>query len=109
MFPEYMFAFANHLWQSTLFAFSVWVIMLKLRKNRAAVRHRLWLAASVKFLVPFSLLAVIGGRFQRQTVSTAPPRPVSIMVETISQPFSAPTPSFAPSETIPAPQASRFP
>ena len=109
MIPDYISAFANHLWQSTLFGFAVWLIILTLRKNRAAVRHRLWLAASVKFLVPFSLLAVVGGHFQWRTVSAAPSLPVSIMIESISQPFSASVPSVVPPETIAAPQSSRFP
>ena len=56
-----------------LFAIAVWLITLTLRKNRAAVRHRLWLAASVKFLVPFSLLAGIGSHFQWETSVTTPP------------------------------------
>jgi hypothetical protein len=42
---------ANHLWQSTLCAAAAWLLALTLRKNRAAVRYWLWLAASVKFLV----------------------------------------------------------
>jgi hypothetical protein len=43
----------NHLWQSTAFATAAWLLTLVLRKNRAAVRYSVWLAASVKFLVPF--------------------------------------------------------
>ena len=68
-----MLPLANHLWQSTLFAIAVWLITLTLRKNRAAVRHRLWLAASVKFLVPFSLLAGIGSHFQWETLGNHTP------------------------------------
>ncbi len=54
----------NHLWQSTLVACVVGLLMLILRKNRAAVRHGLWLAASVKFLVPFSLLIGLGSQLE---------------------------------------------
>jgi hypothetical protein len=46
----------NHLWQSTLFAAAAWLLTLALRRHRAQVRYWLWLAASVKFLVPFALL-----------------------------------------------------
>ncbi|HEY4085460.1 MAG TPA: hypothetical protein VGM43_05955, partial [Bryobacteraceae bacterium] len=53
-------AIANHLWQSTLFAVAAGLLTLTLRKNRAAVRYWVWLAASVKFLIPFSLLIRIG-------------------------------------------------
>jgi len=55
---------ADHLWQSTLFAGFVGLLALMLRGNRAAVRHKLWLTASIKFLVPFSLLISIGNRVQ---------------------------------------------
>ena len=98
MIPDPMLAVADHLWQSTLFVIAVWVIILTLRKNRAAVRHRLWLAASVKFLIPFSLMADIGSHFQWETSVTTPPA-VSMIVETISQPFSALGPSVAPRGT----------
>jgi hypothetical protein len=60
MMSGYLAPFANHLWQSTLFAVVVGLLALGFRRNRAAVRHRLWLAASVKFLIPFSLLVGIG-------------------------------------------------
>ena len=54
-------AVGNHLWQSTVFAASAWLMALQLRRNRASVRYGLWLAASVKFLIPFSLLIDLGG------------------------------------------------
>jgi bla regulator protein blaR1 len=60
MIPANLSPVANHLWQSTLFAAAAWLLTVALRKNHASVRYRLWLAASVKFLIPFSLL--IGGR-----------------------------------------------
>ena len=61
---------ANHLWQSTLCAATVWLLTLALRKNHAAVRYWLWLAASVKFLIPFHCwsawgVSLKGGRFRR--------------------------------------------
>ena len=42
-----------HLWQSTLVTGVVWLATLALRRNRPRVRYWLWVAASVKFLVPF--------------------------------------------------------
>ena len=55
---------ANNLWQSTVFALAAWLLtILALRKNRAAVRYWVWFAASVKFLIPFSLLVSIGNEF----------------------------------------------
>jgi bla regulator protein BlaR1 len=53
-------ALGNHLWQSTLFAIAAGLLTLVLRKNRARTRYCLWLAASVKFLIPFSLLVGMG-------------------------------------------------
>jgi uncharacterized protein (TIGR03435 family) len=86
---------ANHLWQSTLLAIAVWLLTLALRKNRAAVRYGLWQAASVKFLIPFSLLVSLGGRWGWRTASSAAaaqPRWSSAVVD-IGLPFtvSAPT------------------
>jgi bla regulator protein blaR1 len=54
-------AVGNHLWQSTVFTGLVGLMMLFLRKCMASVRYGLWLAASVKFLIPFSLLIGLGG------------------------------------------------
>jgi beta-lactamase regulating signal transducer with metallopeptidase domain len=59
-------AVINHLWQSTLFAGGVGVLTLMLRRNSAGVRFGLWFCASVKFLVPFALLAALGSHFPRQ-------------------------------------------
>jgi bla regulator protein blaR1 len=53
-------ALIDHLWQSTLFCAAVWSITLALRANGAAVRHALWMLASLKFLVPFSALYTVG-------------------------------------------------
>ena len=86
MTSAYLLPFANHVWQSTLFGAAVGLVALMLRKNRAAVRHRLWLAASLKFLIPFSLLTVFGSYFRVQTASVATPQ-IPIVVSTISQPF----------------------
>ena len=54
-------ALANHVWQSTVFAAVVGLLTVLLRKNHARIRYSLWLVASVKFLVPFSLLVAVGG------------------------------------------------
>ncbi|HET6218191.1 MAG TPA: M56 family metallopeptidase [Acidobacteriaceae bacterium] len=81
-------AMANHLWQSTLFALLAGMATLALRKNQARVRHHLWLAASLKFLLPFSLLMDLGGYLARLNGSSET-RPVFYFVmQTVSQPFS---------------------
>jgi uncharacterized protein (TIGR03435 family) len=90
---------ANHLWQSTLFAVAAAILTLGLRKNYARVRYRLWLAASIKFLVPFSLLISLGGHLARPSVSKSPQSGLYSVVEELSQPFSqAAAPVAAPVE-----------
>ena len=54
--------FANHIWQSTIFAAAIAVLAFVVRRNHARVRYRLWCAASVKFLIPFAFLAALGSR-----------------------------------------------
>jgi beta-lactamase regulating signal transducer with metallopeptidase domain len=50
----------DHLWQSTLFAIVVGLLTLACRRNLARVRYALWFIASVKFLVPLSLVMWLG-------------------------------------------------
>ncbi len=79
-------AIADHLWQSTAVAVVAWLVTLILKKNSAAVRYRIWVAASVKFLVPFSLLIALGSQFRWRTTEVAAPQ-FSTVVSQISQPF----------------------
>jgi len=101
MIPAILSSLANHLWQSTLFAAAPWLLILVLRKNRAAVRYGLWLAASLKFLVPFSLLVGAGSQFGWRTSPTVGPAAFSHAVEQISQPF-APQSEAVPAVTVTA-------
>jgi TonB family protein len=91
MIPNNLSAFctamANHLWQSTLFAILAAVLTLALRKNQARVRHHLWLAASLKFLVPFSLLMNLGSYLARLNGSTESEPIFYFVVQKASQPF----------------------
>jgi hypothetical protein len=57
-------ALANHLWQSTLFVALVWLATLAFQQNRARLRFWLWTAASMKFLVPVSMLVGVGEQFR---------------------------------------------
>ena len=88
-----IYAIGNHLWQSTLFAAFACLLALSLRRYRAQTRHWIWLSASLKFLVPFSLLTGLGSLLPVARVE--PPARVTAMVEEISQPF-APLPSQNP-------------
>ena len=81
----------NHLWQSSLSVLAVWVLTLVLRSNRAAVRYWLRLAASVKFLIPFSLLVGLGGQFGWRTAAPVVNQPqVSFVMEEIGRASAAP-------------------
>lgn len=53
-------AMANHLWQSTLVVLAAWLFTLALRNHQARIRYWIWLIASLKFLLPFSLLTSLG-------------------------------------------------
>jgi beta-lactamase regulating signal transducer with metallopeptidase domain len=53
-------ALLDHLWQSTLFAGAIAVLMPLFRKQAASLRFGLWFAASMKFLVPFASLVALG-------------------------------------------------
>lgn len=63
LWPQALSAVLNHLWQSTLFAAIAALLTLALRRNHARWRCGLWLAASIKFLVPFAVLVAIGNRY----------------------------------------------
>jgi bla regulator protein BlaR1 len=82
-------ALANHLWQSTVFAAVAWLLTLALRKNQARTRYWLWLIASVKFLIPFSLLTAIGSHLSWTTAASIGQPAVSVVMEQITQPFPA--------------------
>src|ERR1035437_5615349 len=78
---------ANHLWQSTAFAAVAVLLAFALRANHARARYCLWLGASVKFLIPFSPLAAIGGSLGRWLVPTVPVSRFPSVIAEIVQPF----------------------
>jgi bla regulator protein BlaR1 len=77
----------NHLWQSTLLAALAGLLAILLRKNHARARHWIWLSASCKFLIPFSLLIAIGSHFGFRSASEGSSTRFSYVMEEISQPF----------------------
>ncbi len=79
-------ALGNHLWQSTVFAAVAALLTLLLQKNHARTRYWLWLAASLKFLLPFALLVTVGSRLQWKQ-APAQQSQVSIAMDQITQPF----------------------
>lgn len=81
-------ALGNHLWQSTIFLVAVGLLTLILRKNPARARYSLWLAASVKFLIPFSLLITAGSHLSRGAARTN--GGFYHAIDTVVQPFALP-------------------
>ena len=93
-------ALGNHLWQSTLFASAAGLFTLFLRKNQARARYWLWLAASVKFLIPLSLLVAMGSHLPWPRSSAGMHAGLYVAMEQVSQPF---TPSTMPLISPPTP------
>ncbi len=98
-------ALANHLWQSTLFAAVAALLTIALSHNQARTRYWLWLAASIKFLIPFSLFVAVGAHLAhpRATPQIAQPN-MYFAMEEVSQPFerpALPVSPIAPSPAVP--------
>jgi beta-lactamase regulating signal transducer with metallopeptidase domain len=93
MFSAFMFslfwtgALVNHLWQSTVVTLIAWLLTLALKNNQARTRYLIWMIASVKFLLPFSLL-ITAGEWLRSALATPVQRPaLAAVMEQFTQPF----------------------
>jgi uncharacterized protein (TIGR03435 family) len=80
--------FANHLWQSTLVVGVVALLALVVRRNGAQVRYWAWMAASVKFLIPFAAISAIGRGLGSHLRTTTVAPEVPFIINAISEPFS---------------------
>ena len=85
---------ANHLWQSTLVALAAAFLTLTLRRHHARTRYWLWLAASLKFLVPFSALIALGRYFAWSRPAVSEPERYFV-IEEFAQPFAGPASAIA--------------
>ena len=81
----------NHLWQSTLCVGVAALLATTLRRNRAEIRHAIWLAASFKFLIPFSVLVALGERMSWRVSEAVFDPPIAFVVDLVGQPFSRST------------------
>lgn len=88
-------AILDHLWQSSLVAILVCGLTVLLRNNSASVRYWLWYAASLKFLLPCSLLAALGRMAFTQPVAASSFLILS-RIQPAAAPFSATPLSAAP-------------
>jgi TonB family protein len=62
-----------HLWESTVCAAAAALMAVALRHRPARVRYRIWLCASIKFLVPLSPLVGVGAHISAWTSPVMPP------------------------------------
>ncbi len=83
----------DHLWQSSVFALIAAGTTLLFAKNQARVRYSIWLAASLKFLLPFDVLISLGKAVGPPHTGHASSRVYST-VQAISQPLAQPPVSF---------------
>src|SRR5262245_20259984 len=102
MIPESIAPFANHVWQSTAFAAAVWIATLVLRKQSAQVGYALWIAASVKFLVPFSILVGAGSLVESRSVASVAAPVVTPAVRQLAEPFAIQTTNLTATPASPA-------
>lgn len=94
----------QHLLESTVFAAAVWLLTLTLRRHHARARHVLWMAASTKFLVPFSLFVAIGSHAVRPAPASIPPAQMRfVMVDTVpAMSYGAISETARPAQRVPA-------
>jgi bla regulator protein blaR1 len=84
-------AIGDHLWQSTVVAAAAALLTIPLRRNAAWIRHAIWLAASLKFLIPFAALVAVGRRLGIAPAAADPERlemPINFVVDSVVRPFS---------------------
>ena len=101
-------ALGNHLWQSTLFAIAMWLLTLFWRKNQAQARYWLWMAASLKFLVPFSLLVALGGRMATPRVPATTQTTFFFAMVQVTQPYTQQPSTLLPPASPTAVSSSRM-
>jgi uncharacterized protein (TIGR03435 family) len=80
----------NHLWQSSCVALLTGLLAFMLRGNSPKVRYWIWLSASLKFLLPFTLLASLGSLIPhpvQQPVSVTAPVFTDTLIQ-FAEPFS---------------------
>src|SRR6202044_1380145 len=96
-------ALVNHLWQSTAVTAIAWLLALALRSYQARTRYWVWMIASVKFLVPFSLFITVGEWLRPKDAAHIQGPALAAMMEQITQPFpQAASPVHVSVSTLPA-------
>jgi beta-lactamase regulating signal transducer with metallopeptidase domain len=82
-------AVIDHLWQSTWFALAAALLVLVFRGNSASVRFNIWLAASLKFLVPLPLFVLVARQLHwHAPLALQPSVGVSLLIDELTTPGS---------------------
>jgi len=92
----------DHLWQSTLVAAALALLTLALKRAHAQARYAIWLAASLKFLIPFSALTLLGAQLGWRDALPQTPPEWTAAIETVRQPLSTPPLGFVLPQALPA-------
>jgi uncharacterized protein (TIGR03435 family) len=88
MITDFAESIGNHLWQSTLFALCAAGLAFMLPGIPARTRYWIWLAASLKFLVPFSALLSLGSSLASMQATKGDLQPAPYYsLDVVSQPF----------------------
>ncbi len=94
-----MAALLDHLWQSTLFAGGIVLLMPLFRRQPAGLRFWLWFAASAKFLLPFAALTWLS----RHVLAPQAPAPLLLAIRPIAASLTGTASLVAPAPgTVPA-------
>ena len=86
----------DHLWQTTVFSLGAVLVALAMRKNYARNRYWIWLTASVKFLIPFSILVSVGTVLRPHHQAVPALEAVYDFMDVVGQPFTATRTSALP-------------
>ena len=92
----------DHLWQSTLVAAALALLTLAFRRAHAHTRYGIWLAASLKFLVPFAALTSLGAQLEWQEALPQTPVEWTAAIAAVSQPLITPPVDIVLPHTISA-------
>ncbi len=101
-------AVVNHLWQSTAVALIAWLLAWMLRSNQARTRYWVWMIASVKFLLPFSLLIAAGESLRSVIAPPVRSAALAVVMEQLAQPFPHAVASSAAHPIAAAPVAAGY-
>jgi uncharacterized protein (TIGR03435 family) len=91
----------DHLWQSTLVATALGLFALAFRRAHAHARYGIWLAASLKFLVPFAALTSLGAQLEWRGALAQTPLEWTTAIEAVSQPLTSPPVDLVLPQAIP--------